>query len=125
MNRTIFLKRFALLLVIAAIIGCAFSADMASAEPSLVVKMAAGLTSEENATVIAKNGGTVLSSIPALRLYVIEVSEVDLPGILLNYQSDPQVISAEENKTRKAEGLPADILYGYQWALPKIGWESV
>lgn len=31
----------------------------------------------------------------------------------------------EENKTRKAEAMPSDELYDYQWALPQIGWDMV
>src|SRR3990172_9595386 len=49
-----------------------------------------------------------------------------LHEILQNDQNDTRVVSVEENKTRKAEGIPSDSYYiDYQWALPKIGWDAV
>ena len=45
----------------------------APAKSSLIVKMAPGLSANEHAAVIAKNGGAKASSIPALGLHVIEV----------------------------------------------------
>src|SRR5262245_27008478 len=45
--------------------------------------------------------------------------------VLANYQADPQVVSAEVNKTRQSQAFPADPLYQNQWALPKISWDLV
>ena len=41
------------------------------ATSSLIVKFAAGLSAEDAATVVARNGGVERSSVPALRLHVI------------------------------------------------------
>lgn len=40
-------------------------------------------------------------------------------------KADPRVVSVEENKTRKAEAIPSDEFYSYQWALPQIDWDMV
>ena len=122
------LKRLAIFLSVLMIVGGIFSYAMAEEPPattSLIVKMVSGLSQEEQAAVIATNGGTETSSIPALRLDVIEVPSSDLSTIIQNYQSDSRVVRVEENKERKAEGEPSDTYYGSQWALPKIGWDQV
>src|SRR5262249_56669414 len=74
------------------------------------------------AWVMAGRGGVELSSISALGLGVIEVATADLPRIIANYQADPQVVSAEEDKTRGSQAFSADRLYQNQWSLPKMGW---
>src|SRR5437773_4821098 len=101
------------------------SANAQSTTSSLLVKLAAGLALEQQAEVIARNGGIEISSIPALRLHVIQVAPADLPQVLASYQADPQVVNAEENKTRQSQAFPADPLYQNQWSLPKIGWDLV
>src|SRR2546428_759775 len=102
-----------------------FAASAQTATSSLLVKLATGLSPEQQAEVIARNGGLEISSIPALRLHVIQVAPADLPQVLPWYRADPQVVHAEENKTRKSQAFPADPLYPNQWSLPKIGWDLV
>jgi subtilisin family serine protease len=60
-----------------------------------------------------------------LRIHLVTVPATRLPLVLQDYQADPQVESVEVVKTRRAEGFPSDSDYGVQWALSKIGWESV
>ncbi len=96
-----------------------------SLSSSLLVKLIGGLTPDQQAQVIARNGGIEISSIPALRLHVIQVAPADLAQVLASYQADPQVANAEENKTRQSQTFPADPLYPNQWSLPKIGWDVV
>src|SRR3989441_1048754 len=96
-----------------------------SSTSSLLVKLIEGLTPDQQAQVIARNGGIEISSIPALRLHVIQVAPADLPQVLAKYQADPQVVNAEENKTRQSQAFPTDPLYSNQWSLPKIGWDLV
>src|SRR5256886_10672687 len=100
-------------------------AQTPSPTSSLLVKLVDGLSVQEQADVIARNGGLEISSIPALRLHVIQVAPADLPQVVANYQADPQVVNAEENKTRQSQAFPTDPLYPNQWALAKIGWDSV
>src|SRR3989442_7102723 len=100
-------------------------AQTPSPTSSLLVKLVDGLSAQEQADVIARNGGVEISSIPALRLHVIQVAPADLPQVLANYQADAQVVNAEENKTRQSQAFPADPLYQNQWSLPKIGWDLV
>src|SRR3989442_12192315 len=96
-----------------------------SSTSSLLVKLIEGLTPDQQAQVIARNGGIEISSIPALRLHVIQVAPADLPPVLAKYQADRQVVNAEENKTRQSQAFPTDPLYSNQWSLPKIGWDLV
>src|SRR2546425_4725309 len=115
------LKRFALLLAIIVMVGGSFSTIPPEAQnrpptSTLIVKLISGLSPTQQATVIARNGGTKTSAIPVLRLHVVEVPTTALSGILHKYQSDPQVQNAEVNKTRRVEGIPSDPLYGTQWA---------
>src|SRR5437762_5776718 len=116
----------ALLAVACALLVPALSAAQTpSPTSSLLVKLVDGLSVQQQAQVIARNGGLEISSIPALRLHVIQVAPADLPQILARYQADPQVVNAEENKTRQSQAFPADPLYPNQWSLPKIGWDQV
>src|SRR5881397_3540505 len=101
------------------------AAQTPSPTSSLLVKLVDGLSVQEQADVIARNGGVEISSIPALRLHVVQVAPADLPQVLANYQADPQVVNAEENKTRQSQAFPTDPLYPNQWALAKIGWDQV
>src|SRR3989449_9621239 len=101
------------------------AAQTPSSTLSLLVKLVDGLSAQEQADVITRNGGVEISSIPALRLHVIQVAPADLPQVLANYQADPQVVNAEENKTRQSQAFPTDPLYLNQWSLPKIGWDQV
>jgi hypothetical protein len=96
-----------------------------TAAPTLLVKLVNGLSVDQQAAVIARIGGTEVSSIPALRLHVVAVPAAILEAVFAAYQADPQVQHVEVNKTRTSEAVPADPLYTNQWALPKIGWDQV
>ncbi|MEW6052551.1 MAG: S8 family serine peptidase [Nitrospirota bacterium] len=127
-NKFLYLRRFAVFLLVLMIAGGLFSHAMAeqpSSTSSLIIRMVSGLSAYEQAAVIHANGGTETSSIPALRLHVVEVQADQLSTILENYQSDPRVESAAEDKIREVQGMPADPDYGFQWALSKIGWDLV
>src|SRR5437870_7069112 len=119
-STVIFAVVYALLL---AFIPLAASAQ--SAGSSLLVKLVDGLSPALQADVIARNGGVERSVISALRLHVIDVLPSELDAVRANYQADPRVVSVEENRTRVWEAVPADPLYGYQWALPRIAWDQV
>src|SRR5438445_10329750 len=69
-------------------------ASAQSATSSLLVKLAAGLSPEQQALVIARNGGIEISSIPALRLHVIQVAPAEFSQVLGTHQADPQVVRA-------------------------------
>jgi Subtilase family/Divergent InlB B-repeat domain len=92
---------------------------------SLIVKVVGGLTIDQQNNIVARNGGTLTSSIPALRLLVVTVLVQDVDATLARYQADPQVQSVEQNKVRVSESVPSDAFYANQWALPKIGWDQV
>ena len=101
------------------------SGQDAPAPASLLVKLVPGLTPIAQMDVITRNGGMETSSIPALRLHVVEVVAVELAAVTTRYQSDPLVEHVEENRVRISEAIPSDPLYTSQWALPRIQWDSV
>lgn len=126
--RTIFLSVF--------LFGVFFFSQVAKAEniappgqtdiSSIIIKLKADVTPEQKAELIARNGGVEVSGIPALRMYVIEIPSSEVENALLMYKADPLVESAELNLKRKVEAIPSDLYYTTeQWALTKIGWESV
>jgi hypothetical protein len=101
------------------------SGQDAPAPASLLVKLVPGLTPIAQMDVITRNGGMEISSIPALRLHVVEVVAAELAAVTTRYQSDPLVEHVEENRVRISEAIPSDPLYTSQWALAKIQWDSV
>src|SRR2546428_3571934 len=92
---------------------------------SFIVKLAGGLSADEQQAVLARDGGIETSFVAALRLHTIETSSDALDLTILRYQSDPQVASVEREKIRAAGATTSDPSYPDQWALPKIGWDSV
>jgi hypothetical protein len=125
------LKSIAILSLVTAIVVGAFCPLAATAQtppdamPSLIVKLVAGLTAEQQADVIARNGGIEVSTVAALRLHVIAVPTSDLDAVLASYQAHPQVVRAEVNKVRRSETAPTDPLYPNQRYLPQINWDLV
>jgi subtilisin family serine protease len=92
---------------------------------SILVTLVSGLTPQEQADVISRNGGVESSQIAPLHLHVVEVPEDQVGASLNAFASDPQVERAERDRTREAGGAPSDPKYDAQWALPKIGWDQV
>ena len=92
---------------------------------SLIVKLAAGLSADEQAAVIARNGGVEIASVPALRLHTIQADTEQLEAIAAKYRVDPQVLRVEMNNVRQISAVPSDPFYSQQWALPRIGWELI
>ena len=114
------------ILVCAAVIFSPPAPAAAADTASLIVKLASGLSPQEQTAVIVDNGGVETSAVPALRLHVVEVPAADLQGVMEKYQGDPRVVHVEENRLRKAEAMASlDPFFSSQWALPRIGWDSV
>src|SRR5512141_64884 len=59
-----------------------------AASASLIVKLVAGLTTSEQAAVIVRNGGIETSSVPALRLHVVQVAADQVDAMLAIYRAD-------------------------------------
>ncbi len=74
---------------------------------------------------IARNGGVETSSIPVLRLHVVDVPAGEVSSYADAYAADPDVASVDRDRTRDAEATPSDPAYGDQWSLPQIGWDQV
>ena len=109
------IKKVSILLMALFILGGIYTSDCKAEEltgnVSFIVKLSHGLTPKEQIGVISENGGTLISSIQALRLYVIDVQSEDLATVIQKYQNDPRVVSIEENKTRKIEAITSDLYY--------------
>src|SRR5207248_5358242 len=86
---------------------------------SLIAKFVSGLSPIAQQIVVARDGGVEVSSVPALRLHVIEVPAATFDETLQAYQSDTQVQSVELNQQREADAIPSDASYAEQWALSK------
>ena len=97
----------------------------ATTESRLIVRFKPGVSADHQQAAVKRNGGTVLRSIPAIRAVVVSLPAAEADNSLRRYQADAQFASAEKDRVRKAATGPNDPAYGEQWALPKIGWESV
>src|SRR5438034_5469641 len=91
---------------------------------TLLVRTVAGLSDADVADAIAAGGGTEVSSIPALRIHVVEVAAATVSDSIAEYSTDPRVDSVDRDRTRDAEATPNDPAYPDQWALPQIGWDN-
>src|SRR6187200_301865 len=96
-----------------------------TATRTLLVRLVSGLSDAESTDAIAAGGGTEISSVDALRLYVVEVPAASVDASVTEYSSDPRVQSVDRDRTRDAEASPNDPAYDSQWALPQIGWDQV
>jgi hypothetical protein len=101
------------------------SAQTASTTSLLLVKLVQGLRVEQEANVIARDGGVVISSVLALRLYFVAALGGGLAAVTAAYPRDPQVQHVEPNKTRVSESIPSDPPYTNQRYLSRIGWDQV
>src|SRR3954465_7446082 len=96
-----------------------------SATRTLLVRLVTGLSDADIADAISAGGGTEVSSVGALRLYIVDVPAAGVDASVAEYSSDPRVQSVDRDRTRDAEATPNDPAYGSQWALPQIGWDQV
>jgi hypothetical protein len=67
---------------------------------SLIVKTRSGLSADQEAAVVSRNGGNKKGSIPKLRLHIITVPTNAADAVRRHYESDPDVQSVEEDKKR-------------------------
>ena len=95
-----------------------------SVTDSLIVRLVPGLSSVEEAAVLALGGGVETSAIPALRMHVVEVAAATSADSIAAYRADPRVDSVDRDRVREAEATPDDPSYPDQWALPAIGWDQ-
>ena len=89
------------------------------------MRLVSGLTDTDAADAIVAGGGSEVSSIPELRLHIVEVPADIADAAFAEYSSDPRVQSVDRDRSRDAEATPNDPAYGSQWALPQIGWDQV
>src|SRR3954447_10334271 len=92
---------------------------------TLLVRLVSGLSDADIADAIAAGRGKQVSSVAALRLYIVDVPAASVDASVAEYSSDPRVQSVDRDRTRDAEATPSDPAYGSQWALPQIGWNQV
>ena len=97
------------------------STDSSNVPFSYIVTFASGVSRAQQSDAIAAAGATDVSSVPALRMHVVEASDAALATL----ESDSSVARVEANAVRTAEGTPSDSLYEQQWSLQRIGWDQV
>jgi hypothetical protein len=88
---------------------------------SLLVKLRAGLSSEEQQATIARLGGVETNRIDALRLHTVDVDATTAGETQARFANDPDVERVTVQATHAIEGR-ADENYGDQWALDAINW---
>jgi hypothetical protein len=94
-------------------------------EPYLV-KFASGTSAARQDEVLAAAGAVSQSYVRALRIHSVLLPGGDsLEASLEALDSFDEVARVEPNRTREVSGTPSDSRYGDQWALPKIGWDTV
>src|SRR6476660_10144939 len=91
---------------------------------SLIVRTVPGLTDADVAAAIAAGGGTEVSSVPALRLHVVQVDAATVADSIAAFSADARVESVDRDRTRDAAATPNDPAYPDQWSLPQIGWDQ-
>jgi VCBS repeat-containing protein len=96
-----------------------------STAATLIIKLVAGLTVDEQAAVVEAHGGVETSAVPVLRLHMVAVDPNTVDETIAAYEADPAVVSVDRDLPRAAEAVPNDPGYSEQWALPLIGWEEV
>ncbi|MDQ4132696.1 MAG: Ig-like domain-containing protein, partial [Actinomycetota bacterium] len=92
---------------------------------TLIVKTTSVLAARDEQALIERAGGAKQRSVPALRLLMVDVPSADLAASRQKYADDAAVERVEVEAERDTAGVPNDEAYGQQWALPKIGWDSV
>src|SRR4029450_313825 len=91
---------------------------------TLIVKMAKGLTSQQQRGAATAHGGTAKAAIDKLDLQVIEVPVQAADAIIARLQGDPLVARVEEEHERRLSSTPSDDYYAQQGALPKMSWND-
>ncbi|HVM04742.1 MAG TPA: Ig-like domain repeat protein [Acidimicrobiales bacterium] len=101
------------------------AAQAPAAVSTLIVKFRPGVTSDQQQAAVQRNGGSVRRAVPQLGMVVVAVPSAEASNSTRRYQADAQVLRVDADHSRKAAAVPNDTAYADQWALPKIGWDSV
>ena len=86
-----------------------------------IVTFATGVSATNQAAAIAAAGATSTDTIAALRMHAVNAG----PSAVAALNADSRVTRVEPDRSRATEADPSDPGYASQWALPKIGWDSV
>src|SRR6476660_1737211 len=79
------------------------SSPAATNYASLIVRTVPGLTDADVVAATAAGGGTEVSSVPALRLHVVQVDAATVADSIATYSADARVESVDRDRTRDAE----------------------
>jgi hypothetical protein len=86
-----------------------------------IVTFAAGVSASDQAAAVAAAGATTTDTIAALRMRAVDAGATALAAL----NADARVARVEPDRSRATEADPSDPGYASQWALPKIGWDSI
>jgi subtilisin family serine protease len=85
-----------------------------------LVTFVPGASGAEQGAALADVGATDVSTIPALRMHVVDASEAAVSSLGAN----PTVQGVEADQVRNVQGAPSDPSYSSQWSLARIGWDQ-
>ncbi|MEP7021347.1 MAG: MBG domain-containing protein, partial [Pseudonocardiales bacterium] len=99
--------------------------EKAAATLQLIVTMKPGTSPAQRGGLAARNGGADVRDVAKLNKRIVRVPSSEVTQYLAKYRADSSVAAVEVSRVRKAAGTPSDPSYADQWALPKIGWDTV
>jgi hypothetical protein len=86
-----------------------------------ILTFSAGTSASEQAAIVSSAGATDLSTIPVLRIHVVDASEAAAAELSAN----GAVERVEADQIRNIQAAPSDPSYTSQWSLSRIGWDQV
>src|SRR4051812_7172388 len=95
------------------------------ATTSLILKLKPGLSKSAKQTALTSGGGALKSDLANVNVAVVSVPTGQVATSTSKYKANKNVLRVEQSNTRKIAGAASDPEYAQQWALPKIGWDSV
>jgi hypothetical protein len=85
-----------------------------------LVTFSSGVSGTEQQATLSDVGATDVSTIPALRMHVVDAPE----GAVAALNASPAVQGVEADQVRNVQATPSDPGYSSQWSLPRIGWDQ-
>ena len=84
-----------------------------------------GTTAAQRSAALSAVGAVEVSSIPELRMSIVELDASAATQAAAELVADPAVRTVELDHSRDVEAAPDDARYEEQWSLPRIGWDTL
>jgi Chitobiase/beta-hexosaminidase C-terminal domain/Bacterial Ig-like domain len=85
-----------------------------------IVTFSSGTSATEQSAALANAGASDVSTIPALRMHVVDASDAAVTAL----HADPAIEAVEADQVRNVQAAPSDPGYSSQWSLSRIGWDQ-